>query len=328
MTTSRGANAGGISPVAAGILTLALMLVYFWLSGTLFPDDTTGYHMSSAQITGMSLTYSTTPAFLVAALLYSQRRTHIILDQLVHSGCVTREAAMSSGAGGTAIGLARSIAATLVGTIIGALQGSWQPVLDSLGEPRMFMVLGITVGNIVTWVAVVHVVLRRALASLDLARLGRDHTHVDLLRLDALLPFGQIGTLHLLIVVVAISLSAFQSLDAELRWDNYSSALAAGIPAGISLLLLPMIGIRQKVREVKRHAHESLDEAIAHADRDLEPASMSYLGDLLQQREAIQRAREWPLNTTAFSRIAVYFVIPPIAWVGSALVEILIQAAL
>lgn len=174
----------------------------------------------------------------------------------------------------------------------------------------------------------VHVVLRRVLASIDLRRLGREHTQVDLLRLDALLPFGRIGTLHVLIVAIAVSLSAFQSLDAELRWVNYSAALAMGIPAGIALLLLPMVGIRQNVRRPKRRPLEALDEAIENANRDLEPDALRYLGDLLRQRESIQHAREWPLDTMAFSRLAIYFVIPPIARVGGALAEILIQAAL
>ena len=190
------------------------------------------------------------------------------------------------------------------------------------------MVLSIAMGNLVTWVAAAHVVMRRVLVSIDLRRLGREHTRVDLFRLDTLLPFGRIGTLHVLIVTITVSLAAFQSLDAELRWFNYSAALAAGIPAGIVLLLLPMVGIRQNVRRAKRQALETLDDAIENANRDLEPDALRYLGDLLRQRESIQHAREWPLDTTAFSRIAIYFVIPPIAWVGGALVEILIEGAL
>jgi len=97
---------------------------------------------------------------------------------------------------------------------------------------------------------------------------------------------------------------------------------------GIGLLLLPMIGIRQKVREIKQEALDMLDREIQHASRELEPDDLRYLSDLLSQRAAIERTREWPLDTTLFSRIAMYFVIPPLAWVGSARVEIQIQSAL
>ncbi len=46
-------EASDLSPLAIGTLTLLVMLVYFWLSDALFPDDTTGLGWSSAQITGM-----------------------------------------------------------------------------------------------------------------------------------------------------------------------------------------------------------------------------------------------------------------------------------
>ena len=93
---TRREEARDLSPFAVSTLTLLVMLVYFWLSDALFPDDTTDFGMSSAQITGMALTYSTSPAFLLAALFYAQRRTRTILDGFVRSGSVSREAATSA----------------------------------------------------------------------------------------------------------------------------------------------------------------------------------------------------------------------------------------
>lgn len=325
---SRSKSASLRSALVVGGLTLVALLGFFWLTGTLFPEDMNGLMMTPAQITGMALTYATTPAFLLAILIYSDSRTRSILDELVDSGRVTREAASAHGTREGGIGTAKNVGATLLGFFLGSGQVSWQPVFDSLGDPVMPVLLGIGIGNVVTWLAVVHVVLRRTLSSIALRRLGTAHTEVDLLRLDGLLPFGRIATLHLLIVAVTLGLSAFQSLDAEIRWDNYAAALAAGVPAGLVLGLLPMLGVRQSVRRAKRQTLARLDEAIEFADRELEPDALRYLGDLLHQRETIQHAREWPLDTTALSRIAIYFVIPPLAWVGGALVEIMIQAAL
>ena len=54
----------GLSPLAVGAATLVAMLLYFWLSGAMFPADTRELWMTPAQLTGMALTYSTTPAFL------------------------------------------------------------------------------------------------------------------------------------------------------------------------------------------------------------------------------------------------------------------------
>jgi len=322
---------GGRSlPLVVGGLVLSLMLVFFWLTGALFPADSNGLDMSPAQITGMALTYSVTPAFLLASLIYSHRRTRISIDQLVDLGRVDLVAtnAQVRSVGGAGLGLTGNVAATLLGLFLGAAQVTWARVFDSLGDPGMSYVLSIAIGNIWTWLVVVHVVMRRVVASADLRRLGQSSTKIDLLRPDTLLPFGRVATLHLLMVAIAVSLSALQSLDAELRWVNYSAALAAGIPAGLVLVLLPMLGIRHSVRVAKRCTLEELDAAIEHADRELEPDALRYLSDLLHQRETIANARDWPLDTTAFSRIAIYFVIPPIAWVGGALVEILVAAAI
>ncbi len=276
----------------------------------------------------MALTYSTIPAVLLAGLPYVQRHTAASLDQLVNSGSVDREAASTCAKMGGAFSPAQNVVATLLGLILGSTQVSWMLVADNVGDAKASMMISIAVGNLVTWLAVVHVMMRRGLASLELRRLGREHTKVDLLRLDALLPFGRIGTFHLLMVVLAFSLSVFQARDAECRWVNYSAALAAAVPAGIVLLLLPMIGVQHNVREARRRALEKLDHAIAHADRALEPEPLRYLGDLLKQRDALQHARTWPLDTTALSRIAIYFIIPPLAWVGGAIVEIALQTAI
>jgi hypothetical protein len=317
-----------VSPLLVFIVMLVVLLGFFWISGTLFPESTTGYLLSPAQVTGMALTYSTTPAFLVAITIFLQRKSVEVVDQLVDSGNVRRETAISCGAAGATIRPVQNIVATILGAFVGAIQVSWEPFSDGLRSPAQFIVLSLAVGNTLTWVAVAHIALRRGLASMGLSRLGRDHIEVDLLRLDALLPFGRIGALHVLVVAIAVSLSAFQSLDAEVRWDNYKFALAAGIPLGLALTFLPMIGIRRNVRRAKQIAIAKLNEAISRANRDLEPDPLRYLADLLRQREAIQNAREWPLDVTAVSRIAIYFVIPPIAWVGGALVEVLVQAAL
>lgn len=327
---SREAGASALSPVALGTLTLAALLLYFWLSGTLFPGDAPGFWMPSTRATGAALTYSAIPAFLLAALHYSNRQTTAILGQLVASNSLTRDVVTSTRAGGGVLDLRQNVQATIAGLVLGSFNVPWGPIASHLASrsPTMFTAISFAVGNLVVWVVVVHVVIRRVDASNSLRRLGRDHAEVDLFRLDALLPFGRIGTQGVLIVAIAVSLASLQSLDAEIRWVNYSAAFAAGIPAGLALLLIPMIGIRQNVREVKRRELARLDEAIEAADRDLDPDPLRYLGDLLHRRETVARAREWPLDTTALSRVAIYFIIPPIAWVGGAVVEVVIQTAI
>jgi hypothetical protein len=305
-----------------------VLLLYFWLSGTLFSKDEVVFWMSSVQATGGSLTYSTTTAFLIAAHVYANRLTFETLDQLVASDSLPRDTAATVEAGLGPIGPTKNVATTIGGLVAGNLNVPWDRLVNELGGPNTITALSIVVGNLLTWMVVVHILTRRVLASNAMRRVGREHAHVDLFRLDTLLPFGRLGTQGLLLVAVTVSFTAFQSIDAELRWFNYRSALTAGIPGGLALLLIPMIGIRRNVHEAKRRELARLDEAIAAADRDLGSDPLRYLGDLLQRRETVAHSREWPLDTTALSRVAIYFIIPPIAWVGGAIVEIMVQAGI
>ena len=321
-------KADSLSPLALGMLSLSLMLIYFWLSGTLSLEESAGFWMEPIRAIGIALALSTTIAFLFAASRYAKRQTHVTLDQLIESGTLSRETTAPLRMKVFSLSSSQNIAVSILGVVFGCFNIPWNPIVNDLGQPTMFASLSIVIGNLAVWLVVVHVLVRNILNSNSLGQLGRQHAKVDLLRPDSLLLFGRIGTLSLAIVTITLTFTVFQSLDAELRWVNYRNAFAVGLPAAVVLLLLPMLGIRQNVRAAKKRALEKLNAAIAAADRELKADSLHYLCDLLRQRESIERTREWPLDTTAFSRVAIYVVIPPLAWVGGAFAEILIEMAM
>jgi hypothetical protein len=317
-----------MSPLALGTLTLASLLVSFWQSGTLMMDESADYWIVPIQATGLVLTLSSATAFLLGASRYATRQMHVTLDQLVESGTLSTEWVSPLRGKVSSLSASQIILVSILGAVLGALNVPWVLIASDLGTPTMLPSISIAIGNLLVWFVVAQVFARRFLNANALRRLGQRHATIDLLRIDALLPFGRVGTLDLAIVAVTVSLTAFQSIDAELRWENYRNAFIFGIPAAITVLVLPMIGIRNSVRAAKFRALEQLDVAIAAADRDLEATSLHYLGGLLRRRESIEGAREWPLDTTAVSRVAIYVVIPPLAWVGGAFAEILIENAM
>ena len=55
------------------------------------------------------------------------------------------------------------------------------------------------------------------------------------------------------------------------------------------------------------------------------------LGDLapvLIYRREIAEASEWPFDMSVMGRLALYLIIPPLTWIGAALIEILIDSAI
>jgi len=66
---------------------------------------------------------------------------------------------------------------------------------------------------------------------------------------------------------------------------------------------------------------EALRVLIVNANLD-DPVRMEAL---LSHRDRIAGLGTWPLDVKLGSRIALYVVLPPIAWSGAALVEVLIE---
>lgn len=122
----------------------------------------------------------------------------------------------------------------------------------------------------------------------------------------------------------ALAFMPLQSLDAEFRWLNYQTGLVVGLISSALLFYLPLSGVRSAVRETKKRRIEALQAAIESADR----AKVQELEALLAHRERVQHLSTWPVDLSILSRVALYLIIPPLAWVGAALVESLVQGYL
>jgi hypothetical protein len=55
---------------------------------------------------------------------------------------------------------------------------------------------------------------------------------------------------------------------------------------------------------------------------------MEQLENLLQRRERVLAASTWPMDVGTLRRFVFYIIISPLAWVGAALVESLLEGFL
>jgi hypothetical protein len=99
---------------------------------------------------------------------------------------------------------------------------------------------------------------------------------------------------------------------------------------GVLALLLPLRGVRARIRETKRVELAWLRERLRGARRGLASGSAHEddLRDLLAWEGRVMAVSEWPLDASTFTRFSLYLLIPLGSWAGGALVERVIDALL
>ncbi len=151
---------------------------------------------------------------------------------------------------------------------------------------------------------------------------------VNIYDLDKLNAFGRAVLSQFLMVVGALALTTLQSLDRQFQWDSYIYGLYVGIPSAIIIVLLPTWTIRQNIRKEKALALESINTEIQLSSTGLDNESLLRLNSLIARREQVQHTRTWPMDISIFSRFLFYVFIPPLAWLGAALVEVMLDSFL
>ena len=178
------------------------------------------------------------------------------------------------------------------------------------------------------WVAAARLVYFQARNGRQLSLVGRHHTTIDLLATDRLAPFARAGMLGVFLTMGGLAITPLQALDAQFRLENYLWAIIFALPAAATLLLLPMWGIHRRLQEEKAHALGEIDAAIDAADHGLDDAALNRLNALTMRRTLLKGVHEWPLDVKAVTRVGFYLIIPPLAWVAAALVEMALERAL
>ena len=159
---------------------------------------------------------------------------------------------------------------------------------------------------------------------------------IDLLSTDLLAVFANqpIRTLTGTIVLIS-SMLALGDIDNELSNSYYT----VGIPLQIIMIITtiivspPLWNLRKRVRSAKRRELKKIRQAINGNENALlgsrieSHAQHFNLPDLLYYQDRIGAVWEWPFHAHV-RRMAFYLILPPAAWLMSALVEIMVDSFL
>ena len=157
--------------------------------------------------------------------------------------------------------------------------------------------------------------------------------HVDLLRLDRLEPFANLGLRSAFVWLLMTAIFALNLVDS----GYLSSVLGLTVLStvlGTASVLPPMLGSRMRVHEAKRDELERVARAL-RGDPDAlrgsvlearrEPVGVA---DLLAYREYVATLSEWPFDTPMLLRLALYVAIPLGSWIGGAVIERMLESTL
>ncbi len=165
-----------------------------------------------------------------------------------------------------------------------------------------------------------------------------DRLEIDVLDQKPLRVFGRIGLRNALVWVLGVSIGMLAFVNPEIRITEALIVLTPLliVSTGITLaaLLLPVRGLHARIVTVKA-AELARIEAAIRGDlsalagspivlRDPPPS----LADLIAYRGLVESAPSWPYDGSTLGRLGLYLLIPLGSWIGGALVERAVAAAL
>ncbi len=303
-----------------GCTALVLLTAFFWATGALFPDELPRFARSSLQATGMSIMLIVLPAYILAAGILVQRRSLGLVEELRPQLPAPHFA--DAAARTIREGLAKTWGRGCVaGFVLGLFNTDFVHAFTTTAVPAIE--ISFTLGQILLWVMVGMSGGMRFAAAGAFKRLG-EVVDFDLFQLQRLRPLAHSGLIDVVSYAGALALIPLQSLDAEFRWYNYQFALLVVIPAAIFVVIWPLRSIHRRILSQKQHLLAEVEAAISEVGPARSEAQILRLESLLSHRDRIREERSWPIDTPLLSRFALYVVIPPLAWVGAALVEMVV----
>jgi len=161
---------------------------------------------------------------------------------------------------------------------------------------------------------------------------GRQHVEVDLLDPSALAPFAAVGLMNAGFWFIGSAIASLLMASTAGMWIVVM-VIVVTTGFGIAGLIVPSRGLHAHIRERKRAELGRIRDALV-VEREALFSSTTpsptppRMHAMLAYEARIESVREWPFDTSTLSRFALFLLIPLVSWIGGALVERAVDAAL
>ena len=154
---------------------------------------------------------------------------------------------------------------------------------------------------------------------------------VDLLHAELLTPFGRVAVISTLALIGAQAAFPLLWLDGDAAFltSSLPGIVATAVPM-VFLFALPVWPVHRALAAAKATELERVGQLINQFGTTPPETAEGFarLNPLLIYRREVATVSEWPFNTSIMTRLGFYLIIPPLTWVGAALIENLVDAFL
>lgn len=262
---------------------------------------------------GTTLLFILLPAYLMLAISFLWNHTERAISTL---STLTQPEATEHARKAMSATPALRYAVLVIGFIFGLSQNMLFVGTMLTTQTATLIDLVFVIQSAVLWMLIADTILWRVGMSLSVSLFART-LRIDVLSTRLFQPISKMATTDILVIAGAMSFMPLQSLDAEFRIWNYQTGFIIGTLAAISLFLLPLLGVRHNIRRAKNSKLAALYEKTSH----LPPANIVELEAHYALIDRIASVSNWAIDLKLIARIFGYVIIPPIAWLGAALVE-------
>ncbi|MBT8146144.1 MAG: hypothetical protein KJN90_04780 [Gammaproteobacteria bacterium] len=204
--------------------------------------------------------------------------------------------------------------------------GNYRGILAGDIAPRLADVWAISIA-LLSWACILQNMVIIFSNMLRFNRLAKHNSRVNLMDIKALVPFTQVGISTILLFSGPYSLFPWTIYDSIDLLVPLLISAAIVTPVAVAYLLLPLLGVRNRIRKVKRREIELVSQALK-GNRDAlkdtllaNEANTISTANLTLYKNKIEHVTEWPFDNSALVRIFSYVIVPVIAWVGDIATE-------
>jgi hypothetical protein len=188
-------------------------------------------------------------------------------------------------------------------------------------------------GTLMVWVVMTTVISMLLQQAIVFGRLGGNHARISLLTIRKLVPFARVSIISSLAVLGALAL--FPLINVESGLDLKESVPGAVIILGplVIMFIIPVWPLHRRLVQLKQQELSGLQERIeavlaGSTGVNLTATQIEKLLPLLNYRREISQLSTWPFDLGNITMLLFYLIIPPLTWVGAALVENLVNMAM